>query len=345
MDFVAKARLQLEKRQPFALYRKPDEKNVRALFQRDATTHVGDLERPGFVFAPFAEGLQLLLPDDACESFSAPFDLPSWVAGTPELTIDATAKSQFEALVIRGISAINAGHFEKVVLSRTEQVRVPGFDIFEAFAQLCGSYPSAFVYLWYHPETDVWMAATPERLLQADGLCFSTMSLAGTQKYQGEESVAWARKEREEQQFVTDFILDSLEGLAGEISQSQPYTVRAGNLLHIRTDIKGELKTASDLPRVISILHPTPAVCGLPKAPARNFIIANEGYAREYYSGFLGEINLGSKTDLYVNLRCMKVTGETAHLFMGCGITKDSNPEKEFFETVNKSLTIRKCLP
>jgi isochorismate synthase len=110
------------------------------------------------------------------------------------------------------------------------------------------------------------------------------------------------------------------------------------------------LKDDTSLKDVMNTLHPTPAVCGLPKAEAKQFLLQNEGYDREYYSGFLGELNYDfatgeeGKTDLFVNLRCMKIEDNKAHLYIGCGITKDSDPEKEFVETVNKSMTMRRVL-
>jgi isochorismate synthase len=73
---------------------------------------------------------------------------------------------------------------------------------------------------------------------------------------------------------------------------------------------------------VISVLHPTPAVCGLPKQEAKDFILENEGYDRKYYTGFLGELNKEAfnketlKSDLYVNLRCMKIKDNQAHLYV-----------------------------
>jgi isochorismate synthase len=97
-------------------------------------------------------------------------------------------------------------------------------------------------------------------------------------------------------------------------------------------------------------LHPTSAVCGLPKKEAKEFILQNEGYNREYYSGFLGELNIDFvtfktlQTDLFVNLRCMKIIKNKASLFVGCGITKESNPLDEYMETVNKSMTMKKII-
>jgi isochorismate synthase len=176
------------------------------------------------------------------------------------------------------------------------------------------------------------------------------MSLAGTQKIQGDKEVVWEKKEIEEQQFVTDFILDNLKELTSEVSVSSPYTAQAGTIAHIKTDIEGVINDNSSLKEVVSVLHPTPAVCGLPKEVAKNFILKHEGYDREYYTGFLGELNKEGfnkgeiKSDLYVNLRCMQIKDNQAHLYMGCGITKDSIPEKEWKESVNKSMTMKKIL-
>lgn len=175
------------------------------------------------------------------------------------------------------------------------------------------------------------------------------MALAGTQLFNEEKEAVWETKEREEQQFVTDYILSELHGHVDNILTTEPYTFRAGNIVHIKTDISATLKGYESLEDIINTLHPTPAVCGLPKADAKAFLLEHEGYNREFYSGYLGEINTDlatgqPKTDLFVNLRCMKIDDAIANLYIGCGITKDSNPEKEFFETVNKSMTMRKVL-
>ncbi|MGL5113470.1 MAG: chorismate-binding protein, partial [Flavobacterium sp.] len=60
--------------------------------------------------------------------------------------------------------------------------------------------------------------------------------------------------------------------------------------------------------------------------------------------GFLGELNIDSSTDLFVNLRCMEVEQQHVRLYMGCGITKDSVPESEWQESVNKSMTMKRVL-
>ena len=112
-------------------------------------------------------------------------------------------------------------------------------------------------------------------------------------------------------------------------------------------------------------MHPTPAVCGLPKEAAKAFILENENYNREFYTGFLGELNFEAQlkprsgkrnienrayaitktsTQLYVNLRCMQLDGNNASIYVGGGITESSDAESEWHETVSKSLVIKSIL-
>ncbi|MEM6517510.1 MAG: chorismate-binding protein, partial [Bacteroidota bacterium] len=112
-------------------------------------------------------------------------------------------------------------------------------------------------------------------------------------------------------------------------------------------------------------LHPTPAVCGFPKLDAKQFILENENYNRQYYTGFLGELNFKNRrtrntnrrnvensaygsfrleSDLFVNLRCMQIIKNEAHIYVGGGVTRDSTPEKEWEETTNKAATMMDVL-
>ena len=140
-----------------------------------------------------------------------------------------------------------------------------------------------------------------------------------------------------------------------EVLISKPYSIKAGNIWHIKTDISGVLNSDFSLEQVIGLLHPTPAVCGLPKEKSKAFILENENYDRSFYTGFLGELNSSFTTDpvssdLFVNLRCMQIESASEHemtkayLYMGCGITKDSIPVKEWSESINKSMTMKKIL-
>jgi isochorismate synthase len=351
-NILDKIKLQLNAKLPFAVYSKPGSNAVTGLFQKDATVHyLNDYSQKGFVFAPFDGDERVFIPANAAEVITAEIDTKNVVLAEPlQPAIDEAAKGNFETLVAKGIVAIQQGRFAKVVLSRNETVALTNDDVAGIYTKLLAAYPAAFRYCFYTPQTGLWMGATPEQLLQADNNGIHTVALAGTQLYKEGQIAVWPAKEQQEQQFVTDFILDELKGYAVNINTSQPYTYRAGNIVHIKTDITAHLNDTQSLQNVINTLHPTPAICGLPKADAKDFILQNEGYNREYYSGFLGELNAdfgsgqNNKTDLFVNLRCMKIGQGMAHLYIGCGVTIDSNPEKEFIETVNKSATMRKIL-
>lgn len=352
IDFFIKVKQQKAQNLPFVLYRKPNDIKLTGFFQNNDHLYFAEnFDETGFVFAPFEGSQMILIPknqsvkwDELITSFKENQDSDFTDSE------DVQAKEQFETLVQKGIDAIAKGTFKKVVLSRKEIVDLSNFDLVSIFEKLIQSYPTAFCYCWFHPKIGLWMGATPERLLKANNKKFYTMALAGTQKIQGKAEVVWEKKEIDEQQYVTDFILDNLKNLTSEEIVSSPYTLEAGTLAHIKTDIEGEINENSSLKQVVSVLHPTPAVCGLPKDTAKDFILENEGYDREYYTGFLGELNKEGfnknelKSDLYVNLRCMQIKDNEAYLYVGCGITKDSIPEKEWRESVNKSATMKKIL-
>ena len=239
-------------------------------------------------------------------------------------------------LVNKAIDEIHNGLLEKVVLSRKITIK-KSVNPFKCFANMITQYPSAFCYLFYHPKVGTWLAATPELLLHNYENSFNTMALAGTQPFK-EGEVHWQSKECEEQQIVTDTIVQQLQGYVNELKVSTPKTLQAGKVMHLCTEIKGKIKKEKIL-EVVQRLHPTPAVCGYPTNKAYKFIIENELYDRQYYTGYCGWVSNNGQT-LFVNLRCMQITNNEVYLYVGGGITKDSVPEKEYEETQNKAMTM-----
>ena len=90
----------------------------------------------------------------------------------------------------KAVDAIENRSFNKVVLSREEIIDLPNFDLVSQFEKLVNSYPTAFTYCWFHPKIGLWMGATPEQLLKANGNEFQTVALAGTQLFQNQEKVS-----------------------------------------------------------------------------------------------------------------------------------------------------------
>lgn len=356
-SITAKAKKQFQQKLPFVLYCKPDSSELIGFFQQNDTLFsVVDFTEKGFVFASFDGTKTHLIPENESEVLRVTLEKKEIAISQNEFAIvDTLAKNDFETLVAKGIQSIKNNECNKVVLSRKETISVADFDLLSIFEKLVQLYPSTFVYCFYHPKIGTWLGATPEQLLKATDTVFETISLAGTQKDLGLSEIIWHKKEKEEQQFVTDYIVSKLESVASGVLVTEPYSIKAGSIWHLKTDISGRWNSDSSLQKVIQLLHPTPAVCGLPKERAKAFILENEQYDRSFYTGFLGELNSsfttkGVSSDLFVNLRCMQIDFDlnpaltSAYLFMGCGITKDSVPEKEWEESVHKSMTMKKVL-
>ena len=247
----------------------------------------------------------------------------------------APSQSIHEAGVGEALKAIEAGTFEKVVLSRSEFWHSHSSPE-ELFKMKCEAYPNAFVYLLSHPSCGVWLGATPELLLEAVGGRYTTVSLAGTKQNQRED---WTAKERHEQQLVTDFIEEALRAEnASDLKVGPVNDYTYGKLCHLQTQISFlSTKSPDDWLRV---LHPTPAVGGYPRAEALAFIQAQEASPRGYYAGYLG-ISEAKGARFYVNLRCMQCYSNGYRLFAGGGIVAGSNPQKEWEETQAKIESIR----
>ncbi len=376
-DFFDKARLHLHDNLPFVLYRKPllepqAKQVVKSLFQKTNSLYSStNFTESGFVMAPFDLDWRtpIVFPTDKSEQLQTVFSTETICIDskqTVKSVHDTQAHQHHLDLVQKGINAITSGVLQKVVLSRSES-QVLTADIITTYQRLLKQYPTAFVYCWFHPQIGLWLGATPETLVKINGNTLKTMALAGTKSaLEFPDQPEWSPKELREQQFVTDYIANNIKDFVSHLNISPVQNSRAGKLWHLKSAISGRLNTKEDLKPLLLRLHPTPAVAGTPKEKAIDFIKTNEGYNREFYSGFLGELNVKTKqirrsnnrrsieqqsylratasTDLFVNLRCMKIAENKAKLFVGGGIVADSQPESEWRETVNKSHTMRDIL-
>ena len=333
---------------PFVVYRKPNVITIKAILQQDSELYITKkFSENGFVFAPFDDKEDaILIHSGNSNTIICNYVISNENEKSHNLfsKLSKKEKQNHINLVLKGIEAIETNQFQKVVLSRQETVLISETNPISIFKRLLKTYTSAFVYLWYHPKVGLWLGATPETLLKVEGNRFYTMALAGTQQYKGTLDVEWKNKEKEEQQFVTDYIVSSLQSAVSSLNVNEVETIKAGNLLHLQTQISGILNFKFlSFERLLRKLSPTPAVCGFPKEIAKEFILDNEDYNREFYTGFLGEID-SDNSELFVNLRCMQIKNNEALLYVGGGITKDSIPENEWDETLNKAEIIKRVL-
>lgn len=240
------------------------------------------------------------------------------------------------------IEIINENNLPKLVLSRRKIFDdFNDIDLKESFNNLCRNYPNAFKYLFFDGETS-WMGAFSEVLGKFNKSTheFETMSIAGTIPVSEE----WTEKEIEEQKPVSSYIRNILAKFVNlsEVEESETYDHISGNIKHLKTDFKIKINP-EDLDSIIQELHPTPAVCGIPKDFCREVIEKVEKFPRELYAGYV-KIETEDYIQYFVNLRCARLYKNSVHLFVGGGITAQSNPEKEWNETELKSEAVLKNL-
>ncbi len=340
----------------FAIWRIPGEETIHFRMQTfgnpDLLYDFTELNgRSGFVIAPFQitdkHPIVLIQPD--C------LDLPEDILETPQDMIevfphevpdvksDEEMRDEYDACFRHFQNPLLRGIQDKLVLSRAKTLpKNPTFSPGKAFFQACKRYIYSYVYLCYTPQTGVWIGGTPEILLAGEGEKWQTVALAGTQRLrEGKLPHAWDQKNWQEQQLVATYIRRQLASLKIETKEKGPYSAQAGNLAHLKSDFNFTLPSNDNLGEIIQLLHPTPAVCGLPKEDAYQFILDNEHYDRSYYSGFIGWLAPAGKTDLYVNLRCANINPDTYTLFAGGGILASSVLKEEWNETEDKMATMR----
>lgn len=236
-------------------------------------------------------------------------------------------------------------NLSKLVLSRIELLANKGkADAVKSFLNLNAAYPEAFSFMVHIKQAGLWIGATPEQLLTKKSSTLESIALAGTKKCNSFDlnQIVWNKKEILEQACVEEYI-DSVfkKHKIQNIKKTETHTSRAGKLAHLKTIFKAQARLSFlKLAELIHDLHPTPAVCGLPKDEALQIIRQLEHHNREYYTGYLGPIEKNGNLSLFVNLRSMKVKENTMALYVGGGITDKSKPEEEWEETCLKAQTL-----
>lgn len=322
----------IQKNSPFVLYRKPNEDLVRLLVQDHSNQNK-------FLFHSFDSKTEKLISDAHPVSISQnefEFDFQLDLNATHKL--NTVKKSDYEKLIQKTIESMQNSDLKKVVISRIIPKKNSDYNLVQSYKNLLLNQPNALVYLWHNPGEETWLGATPELLLSQKKSQIQTVSLAGTKL----PDAKWTAKEFEEQKIVTDYIVHSLHDL-DRIEVRGPETVQAGKFQHLKSYISAELSPEISVNELVEKLHPTPAVCGLPKKDAFDFIQKNEGYNRSYYTGYLGIVEKDS-TEYFVNLRCAQLFENQIWVYVGGGITAESHPGREWEETELKSGTILNSL-
>ncbi|RYY97684.1 MAG: isochorismate synthase [Comamonadaceae bacterium] len=264
-------------------------------------------------------------------------------------------RARYEEAVAQALKELRGpGELRKVVLART--LRAHGaqpINPWRLLQRLAGD-PGVMRYVMPLPvaagEAPAWLVgATPELLLSRRGARIVSEPLAGSAPRVGDaaqsqalaDALRGSAKDQQEHRYVVQAIADLLAPLCRQLRVPDAPSLHAtATMWHLGTRIEGELKDASPegLPAasaaaLAALLHPTPAVCGTPRALAAQAIDALESVPRGFYAGAVGWCDAAGDGDWHIALRCARVQGHEARLFAGAGIVVDSVPASEGAET------------
>ena len=244
--------------------------------------------------------------------------------------------------VRRILSAIDAGEVRKVVLARQLVVEAAApFDRRSVIDRLRRSHPSCFTYA-----AGGFVGSSPELLIRRRGDQVASCPMAGTVRRgatpeEDETLTAGLRrsmKEAEEHRLLVEAVVSALAPVCvAQPTAGEPDVVRFPTVSHLATRVTGVLRRpAPSALALAGLLHPTPAVGGLPRPEALAAIAALEGFDRGLYAGPVGWVDATGDGEWAVALRGAQLDGSRARLVAGAGIVAGSDPDAEWAETEAK---------
>ncbi|CAN7701147.1 isochorismate synthase [Pararhizobium sp. LjRoot238] len=258
----------------------------------------------------------------------------------------------FAAAVSAGLEAMEAAgaDLRKIVLSRSLKISASrDFSAADLMRRLSGD-DSVTVFATPLPPRGAngrtLIGATPELLVEKRGCSVVSHPLAGSARRHPDAAadrrsaaaLLSSEKDRREHAMVVESIFDLLSPYCLDLSAPEGTGLRAtASMWHLGTRIAGRLKDASMQSEYLAaLLHPTPAVCGLPRAAAHSKIGELESHDRGFYAGAVGWCDSAGDGRWFVSIRCAEIEGCEARLYAGAGIVPGSTPEGEIAETAAK---------
>ncbi|MDS9469879.1 isochorismate synthase [Paracoccus sp. MBLB3053] len=257
-----------------------------------------------------------------------------------------------EALRVMDRERTGRDPLRKIVLARTLAVIAPDRIAPDPLMARLGEDPSVTAFKVALPARSDsaaarWLVgATPELLLEKRAGRIQSYPLAGSARRSHDpvsdaeacSNLARSEKDRREHAMVVEYILDTLSPWCRNLGCPEGTGLTCTrSMWHLGTRIVGDLKNDT-VPSVIlaSALHPTPAVCGLPRDRAAALIDRLEPVSRDFYAGVVGWCNQRGDGAWQVAIRCAELSGNRARLFAGAGIVPGSDPDSETAETGSK---------
>lgn len=260
---------------------------------------------------------------------------------------DRPTKTAWHSLVEAALQEIRNSRLEKIVLARESslvaETTLPPFAFLQ---QLAASSSDAFLFgIQPTAASPCFLGATPELLYRRKGKRIESEAIAGTRPrgIDGTEDLHLGnqllngKKDRAEHSVVAEFLRATLSRIcsASPDSPPAPSLLKLARLQHLRTKFEGTLQNGVSDTQILAAIHPTPATCGNPAAPALSFLRENEPFDRGWYSGPVGVITSDS-AEFAVAIRSCLLCGPRLHLYAGAGIVEGSSPAEEWEELENK---------
>lgn len=256
-------------------------------------------------------------------------------------------KPQYQQAVTQAVARIRAGELEKTVLARSETLTLNGpVPIGLLAATLHETYPSCWTFY-----VDGMIGASPEMLVSVRDGRLHSRALAGSAPVTGNKpqdaaaaaALLASAKDRSEHAYAADSVVQVLQRVA-DVDVSDTRVVQLPTIMHLATDVTGELRREYSALHIAGMLHPSAAICGTPKTAAARVLGELEGADRGRYSAPVGWIDDCGNGEFVIALRCAKVHEADLTLYAGAGIVAESDPVKEYAETEVKMLPILRAV-
>lgn len=258
----------------------------------------------------------------------------------------ATDRASWEAAVRTSLDAIRAGAISKAVLARTLDVELSGLvDPVDLVTHLRRVNGGCYVFLFEPAPGATLVGAAPETVATLRDGVFHATAVAGsirrgeTAREQAELAARLlaSEKDRVEQRIALDDMVARLETVAHQIrTDPQPHVLTLARIQHLETEIRASVPPGVGVLDLLRLLHPTPAVCGLPRDAAMAFLGEVEPFERGWYAGPVGFFDAEGNGIFVPALRMGVSTGSGWRLFAGAGIVEGSVPALEWEETAIK---------
>lgn len=247
-------------------------------------------------------------------------------------------KEEWATWVQRTQRKIDKGSFLKAVLARKTELQLAGIDPFSLLEGLPQKGNCRFA-LAFSPGSH-FIGATPERLYRREGSTLYTEALAGTRRRGAheeedkslEKELLANPKERGEFSLVKASIEEALSPLLSEMSWiGEERVKKGGKVQHLYSPLTGEIRPNITDQMLLSALHPTAAMGGLPKKAALEHILSLEPFDRGWYASPFGFVTK-EVAEYAVCIRSGLLTPSSLSLFAGAGIVEGSVAEAEWEE-------------